>query len=231
MIKHPLYSTLNSHSKVLYNPINLDGYVLALTKPYIGSDKWIDYSGYGNDGIIHGVTKDSDGFLSFDGIDDYVDCGNPASLRLTRNFYVETMIYKDSTQSDILGKWNVMNNKGWGITANDDSFHIAFRLGPNDYWGGYGDTSLENSKWYRLAFSYIGDGTTPKMWVNGIEQNVSVWSNNGDGLNGITDSGENLTIGRSHIFSGSYKYFKGIIPIVRILSNRVSTSQSSFYPY
>ena len=95
MIKHPTLSPLNSHSKALYNPINPDGCVFALTKPYIGSDKWIDYSGYGNDGTIHGATKNSDGFLTFDGIDDYIGCGNNPSLNITDAVTFDMVIRSD----------------------------------------------------------------------------------------------------------------------------------------
>jgi len=48
---------------------------------------WRDYSGHGNDGTIIGATKIYNARfgvgLLFDGINDYVDCGNHASVNIT----------------------------------------------------------------------------------------------------------------------------------------------------
>ena len=55
-----------------------------------------DESGYGNDGIIHGATWTtgiSGKALSFDGIDDYIDCGNDASLDIADEITIEAWMY------------------------------------------------------------------------------------------------------------------------------------------
>ncbi|RLI91232.1 MAG: hypothetical protein DRO95_04750, partial [Candidatus Altiarchaeales archaeon] len=56
----------------------------------------VDISKYGNDGTIYGATWTDGKFgkaLSFDGVDDYVDCGNDSSLDITDAITIEAWIY------------------------------------------------------------------------------------------------------------------------------------------
>jgi|GEM_PF-2512163 len=55
-----------------------------------------DSSGYGNNGTIHGATWTTGKFgsaLSFDGENDYVDCGNDSSLDITDAITIEAWVY------------------------------------------------------------------------------------------------------------------------------------------
>jgi len=59
-------------------------------------DKWYDFSGHDNHGAIHGATWTAKGrigpALSFDGVDDYVDCGNAKSLDITDAITIEAWV-------------------------------------------------------------------------------------------------------------------------------------------
>jgi len=74
---------------IAYNPrIVTDGLVLALdagnTKSYPGSGTtFYDLSGNGNTGTLENGVGYSNGSLSFDGSNDYVNCGNNSSLNAT----------------------------------------------------------------------------------------------------------------------------------------------------
>jgi len=60
------------------------------------SSKAVDISRYGNNGTINGAVWTSSGrfgsALQFDGVDDYVDCGNGASLNITTAVTVEAWV-------------------------------------------------------------------------------------------------------------------------------------------
>jgi len=84
----------------------------------IEGGKVIDTSGYGNDGVVHGATlvpglEQLGNALSFDGVDDYVDCGNDASLNVTNAITIEAWIRPDSLPAPsghyeiLLKSWNI----------------------------------------------------------------------------------------------------------------------------
>lgn len=68
-------------------------------------------------------------------------------------------------------------------------------------------TILAAGTWYHIVIS--GDGTTYRVWVNGVEQSISAiaGSNNGAWFGGIAQSGTpHLMFGRSY-FNGTYDSF------------------------
>jgi len=62
--------------------IDLDCCVLWLDSKYFSESYWWDRSKYRNNGVVHGAKWKGDGFY-FDGVNDYVDCGNHKSLNIT----------------------------------------------------------------------------------------------------------------------------------------------------
>jgi len=69
-----------------------------------------DASGNGNNGTVYGATLTTGKFgqcYSFDGTDDYIDCGNDASFNITDEITIAAWIKPDSTSSGwgaIIGK-------------------------------------------------------------------------------------------------------------------------------
>jgi len=157
--------------------------------------------------------------LTFDGNDDYIDCGNDSTLQVTSEFSAEFYfnINNLGANRDILGKWNAANTAGWGSRIRSDStLGIAFRISGAAYWGTYWSLPVLIDTDYYGAFYYPGNGTNPTLYVNSSRIYLSSWYNTG-ALNGIADSGESMSFGRSHIFASSdYAYFPGIIDEVRI---------------
>jgi len=196
----------------------------AIIRDSWGSNNCTLYTG--SDGLEKISSNCVDGnCISFDGSNDYLNCGNDESLRITTNLTVEAWAKRNGSTNDILGKWSNNNGRGWGISMGENKFRIGFRKADGSYWGGYGNTTIKDNTWYHLAFVYVGDGSIPKMWVNGNNEVVSIWISNGDALHGFSDSGENLDIGRSHIFAGSIKYFSGAIDGVRIYNQALSAEK------
>jgi len=75
-----------------------------------------DESGRGNDGTIHGATWTtgiSGKALQFDGVDDYVDCGNDASLNIIGDMSIEAWVYYSGSEyGDIINKVKFANGYG-----------------------------------------------------------------------------------------------------------------------
>lgn len=113
-----------------------------------------------------------DGFagtaLDFDGVNDYVDCGNDASLDITDAITVEAWIKPDvvSHNNNILEKGNnywlswdysLESISGKGIQIN--------LPGPNTGWWEF-QYDMDYNKWYHVAWTYSSDGILTG-YVNG----------------------------------------------------------------
>jgi len=119
------------------------------------------------------------GALSFDGIDDYVDCGDITELNSASGFTVLGW-YKDD---NIVGH-NRHFDKGDGLDHDISGATYSSRLyievgnGANSYayWSGYSSV-ISSGEWYHTAFVFNGSGATnadkAKIYVNGVERSLS----------------------------------------------------------
>jgi hypothetical protein len=149
-----------------YNPRTVtDGLVLALdaanSKSYPGSGTtWTDLSGRGNTGTLtNGPTYSSanGGSLSFDGVDDYVNCGTPSISvgKITVNTWVK--INAGSLFQHI-------------VDSSSNSWHLAILSDNRPYfWNGsvYHQSApiLTVGQWYMLTGV---QGTTLDIYINGV---------------------------------------------------------------
>jgi len=121
-----------------------------------------DSSGKGNDGEIVGAVW-ADGVkgkcLQFDGVDDYVDCGNDPSLdpphvTLAMWVWFDHIPYEHDIALNKEGKYRL-------IAGDFDTTHVSIRYQTaNTAWGPgtlAGDTELEAGKWYHVAATYDGE--------------------------------------------------------------------------
>jgi len=122
-----------------------------------------DKSGNGNDGKIHGAewVKTGNGYaLKFDGVDDYVDCGNGPSLDITGPISLEAWVYLESApkknEAGIVGKFYT-------------SYTLNYSTNGRCYWyrtsGGHfcRTLPLETGSWHHLVGTMgIFHGATPK---------------------------------------------------------------------
>jgi len=171
--------TMLSMEKKVFRPPEL-GCVLYLSALPGGGNKIYDRSPYGNHGTIYGATwKFQNGIwvLDFDGADDYVTCGNPASLVITGALTYKAWVYFNSFD----GSPGIMG-RGW--SASSTAAKVASML----YVGSDGkpvfnicdrttqvnvtaDNALSLSTWYMLLAFW--DGTTGtdslQIFVNGVQ--------------------------------------------------------------
>ena len=150
---------------VAYNPqIVTNGLVLCLdagnVKSYPGSGTtWTDLSGRGNNGtLVNGVGYDVDS-LSFDGVDDRIECGTWSVSYLT----ISVWMYKTSstTNQGICRKQN-----GWAVSQYNGTLQVA----PGTSWQFY-DTgyTIPLNTWVNIVYTYSGTGSagSQTVYING----------------------------------------------------------------
>jgi hypothetical protein len=151
--------------------------------------------------------------LSFDGVNDYIDCGNNASIQITGNqITLEAWIYPTSWKSAIWQGNIIAKEQNGG--GNDNGFML--RAGNNGSLnltlgnGGWSElisstNVLSLNTWQHIAGTY--DGSYLRLYVNGnpidsLAANINI--NNSTSLLYIGDNGSNA------------RHFPGIIEEVRI---------------
>jgi len=150
---------------VAYNPqIVTNGLVLCLdaanTKSYPGSGTtWTDLSGSGNTGtLVNGVGYDVDS-LSFDGVDDRIECGTWSVPYLT----VSTWVYKTSTATN---QGICRKEVGWAVSQYNGVLQVAPGTSWTFYNTGY---TIPLNTWVNIVYTYSGTGATGSqtVYING----------------------------------------------------------------
>ena len=156
------------------NPIITDGLVLALDAGLVPSyprsgTNWLDLSSEDNDGTLeNGPTFNSNGYLEFDGDNDYVKISTYTFGN--GNWTVNALVAADTVQEH-----NLVSNTSGGPVTNAfgfDNSKIHYRNYDGAWQNHDGNTTLTTGQWYMLTWvNYAGasaaDGTM-KMYVNGI---------------------------------------------------------------
>ena len=200
-----------------------DGLVLALDagskKSYPGSGTaYNDLSGNGNNGILaNGPTFNPNGYLDFDGSNDYVELGfNPDLLNddITQEAWVNT---------DVMANWH-------GIISNMPSWGTGFSLqiGPTQriaamVSGAYLTTSWTPSigVWYHIVATHRSSDDLNVLYVNGVQENSFTRS--------ITYS-ENAITRIGFFYTGGSLPFNGKMGAVKSY-NRALTAQEVLQNY
>ena len=138
----------------------------------VGS-KVFDLSKKSNHGIIYGATWVNalvgHSVLSFDGVDDYVDCGNDKSLNITERITVEVWV-KDSGYANE-SRYDVVVSKGEYSSYTPYAIFRRYEVGEFEFFLGNGDSYIElvvaglGTKWSHLVGTY--DNGVAKLYLNG----------------------------------------------------------------
>ena len=182
-----------------------------------------DASGYGNNGTINGASHTTDtpsgqGYaLSFDGVDDYVDCGNLGSFfdYGTIEFWMNTFRLRN---------WdNPFTTKFQGLNAG-----IRFELNESGMFSVYiGDDAADYT-----FHMYLNSGLTINTWWHV----VLVWDSVNNNVKGYLNSVKKFdnshtkwatTLPQIAIGNGfsSSRYFNGLIDDVRIYEKALEIAQ------
>ena len=155
------------------------------------ASKWLDSSGKGNHGTVHGATpisgRNGIGGFSFNGSsNDYVDCGNDSSLDITDAITIEAWVKTSSFGTNqyrgLVGKYSVEQTSGcryqYGIGSNwaggtqiRSFLHLE---GYDDCYGGPTGPSINLGEWYHFVTTY--DSTTGRwvLYYNGVLK--AIWN-------------------------------------------------------
>jgi len=160
-----------------------------------------------------------DGALRFDGVGDYVDCGNDPAFNLTDGITVAAWIKVDAFDKDyqaIVTK----GNSAWRIERNAKTNAIEFacnslsRGGVSQLRNVAGNVPVNNGQWHHVTGTY--DGSKLCVYVDGV-LDASVTTPGRTATNNYS-----VCIGENSQNQG--RYWKGMIDDVRIY-NRALTAQ------
>jgi hypothetical protein len=107
----------------------------------------------------------------FDGVDDYIDFGNPASFNITNDITIEAWV----KMAAISGNQKIVTK--FGDVGGDDAYSLQAINGEPQFLLNFGPTwltvgagmTMNVNEWYHIVGVY--NGATMKIYVNGVEQN------------------------------------------------------------
>jgi hypothetical protein len=185
-------------------------------------------SGNGNNGVltngaVFAAGKNANG-VRLDGANDYVNLGNPASLRLTGSMTLSAWINSSEFPWDdaaIISK-RQSSNVGYQLDTTIDRGPRTIGFKISDASGNtvarYGATAMVVNTWYHVAGVYDATNRTMNVYLNGQ-------LNNGVLVGTIPavqpDSNQNVHIGQRPGVPGSFN-FEGMLDDVRIYNRALS---------
>jgi hypothetical protein len=173
----------------VYPNIVTSGSVLMLDAGFVGSypttaSTWYDISGNNNSGsLINGPTFNSNGYIGFDGVDDYVNIpGNATNNFQPTNSFTINAIFKpigigsptsvtDNT-SVVLGSGLAIGSYGIGLNYNQIAGTYNLRIGCRSTDNTFltTDSSITLNKVYDVSLTYQTNGIQ-YIYVNGVQIN------------------------------------------------------------
>jgi hypothetical protein len=188
-----------------------------------------DSSGYDNDGTLTNMNPPGcwvsgmfGNALSFDGVDDYVDCGNDESLDPGDNITIEVWIYPTSWAHDtyvgIVSKRDAWLGMDWELYYDRATNRIRVVMGNKLVIHG-ANTSPSLNAWHHLV--YTKSGSVHKLYLDGVNTDTSTHA--------ITvPTGDRVRIG---LLGGDFPNrfaFSGTIDQVRIWDGALTESDILF---
>ncbi len=190
-----------------------------------GVDKACDSSGNGNVGTwTNGVASTSGKFgnaTSFDGVDDYVNAGNGASLDITSAITIGAWIYTSSyAEPGINGivsrQWYAEEQYGLmisGINFGDNAYKLTYRAYNGDTIETHFGPVVSLNQWHHVVVT--ADGTKVILYLDGVGTEFSQ-------TQAIVSFDDDLLIGS--IYTGGSR-FNGTIDDVRIYNRALSPAE------
>jgi hypothetical protein len=198
--------------KLLFDPPEL-GCVLYLPFRRLDGSAFMSRDAYGHVCTNYGSLWTPQG-RSFDGVDDYINCGNAASLNVTNAITVETWVKADRiiANSGVLGK-----NVSYRLQSFvDGSLKYNFRLQDSDgiYYSNITVSDLSLGQCFYLVATYK-QGDYVRLYLNGVldSTSASVFSKSL-----YSYPFDVLKIG----YAANCNYYPGLIELPRIYNRALS---------
>ena len=187
----------------------------------------LDESGKGNNGVSFNVKSTEDRFnnpssaFSFNGIDSYVDCGNPTAFNFgTGDFTLSAWIRCNGSQPGryVLGKYGIPYQPlAYGLGTWDNSSAYSFITGADWPIELRSTLSLANSDWHHLVVVYQRNREMVLFQDSTVIDRVNI----SNSKNSAITNSYPLTIGK--VVAG--QHFGGEIDDVRIYNKALSEAE------
>ena len=206
------YAAERSYQWDLGDVIDSSDSVLAIGNTKESTTELTDLSGTGNTGTINGCMPSAGFFMGrrFDGVDDYIDCGNDNSLDINTTTIIETVL---KTNSITWGFPFSRDTNTLGLVYDPDGkIEFRIKLDGNLYSSGNGSI-IHDGKIHHILGTY--DGNKINIYVDGVLRNSLSQSGSPD---------NNVSAVHIASLSGTGKY-KGNILFTSI-TNEIILSES-----
>jgi len=213
---------------IFYGTVNANLYS-NIVAHYTFNNTLYDESGNGNDGIEYGATLSKDRFgndysaYSFDGINNYVEVPNSASLQFNMGDSIAISLWicplTSNSNSVFLQKGGIDNNEANYVLRQNGMQVDFFYWAANNSWQGVRTGNvLAINKWNHIAVSFkFGSPETLRIHVNCVQRNYNwAW---GNGKIGPHESIQSLRFGGINYWGQKYK---GLIDEVLIFNRFLS---------
>ena len=140
--------------------------------------------------------------VDLDGSDDYINCGQDASLTGMSDITLEAWVYPDVADEHriILSNFGVYESSGGYqlVVTSNELFNISYRDQNYTDRGVSGVNTYTANKWYHVAGTIDWDGSdiTLKIYVNGVLENTQTYT--GSSYQMSFDSVTDLFIGTNY---------------------------------
>ena len=188
-----------------------------------------DSSGYGNDGILIGMTGTEwtagilDGALGFDGSEQYVDFGNPKHLQLTGEVTISAWAKmepaNDGVYMGIAGKMGDTTgaNRGFVLVRHSSNVFRLWVVTDGGFNGASSDVTYNDTDWHHLVG--VASNNTGSLYVDGVKQAIEAEGE-------LQDSGDYAFISRQYDdASNSGRFWNGTVDDVRIYYRALSEQE------
>ena len=117
----------------------------------------------GEDIFVHKMSVTA-AALRFDGVNDYVNCGNSASFNLTGSLSIEAYINRSILNTDdcIVGKDNFASSTGYSLWVYQNN-KLIFRLGNREYSS---TSTISQNAWTHVAATF--NAGRVNLYINGV---------------------------------------------------------------
>ena len=200
---------------------NLSSYVNGST---VLNDQTVNQN---NGTLTNGPTFDSadGGSINLDGVNDYVDFGNPTELQFTTSFSI-SLWFKSSDTSDYIliakDKTNghLTNERSWALWGNRYSgtnvLNFTVRNGGSNY-GVVGTVDHNDGNWHHVVATYESS-TALKLYVDGNLEETNTTAIPAT----INDVTSNVNIGRS---DANFWHMNGKISNIQLYTGVLSSTE------
>ena len=141
----------------------------------------LDSTAYGNDGTCSGMSAANqaigplDGAVSFDGVNDFVNCGSKTSLNTPDDYTIEMWVYNDAGAK----KYPTLFNRGpqngsdgyfWSyiLTGDPTTLWFQFATGSGTVARSFAGALPEN-EWSHIAFTFEDATKELTLFRNGVQ--------------------------------------------------------------